>query len=152
MDTNVIDYIESKRIEKNSKLFKYLTIATVFIAVFKIILRPDILAGEGSTIDYAISLSPILLYFLYQSKNSKHKGQFIKWTQNTIEYKSKDIENSVAIPDIQDIKINFDDITLLLKDGSTQTINIIDYTDFADRKRIKSNFEKLITTPNVNQA
>lgn len=148
MDTNVIDHIESKRIEKNEKLFKYLALATAILAVFKIMLRPDILTGDGSKIDYVIALSPIFLYFYYQSKTSKHKGQFIKWTASAIEYKSKNIQNHIAIKDIQDIKINLDDIALLLKNGSTQVINIVDYTDFEDRKRIKTNFERLTATPN----
>ena len=148
MDNNIIDEIQTNRIEKNEKLFKYLAILTGVLAVLKIILRPEILSGDGSVIDYIISLSPIFFYFYYQSKTSKHKGQFIKWTKKSIEYKSKDVHNVITIDAVQAIKINLDSIDIQLKDGSTQTINIHDYTEYDDRLRIKSNFEKITTTPN----
>ena len=144
----VIDEIKTDRIEKFGKLFFYGAIATAILAVFKICLNPEILTGAGKFSDYVITLLPIYMYYNFRKKTSKHKGQFIKWTENYVEFKSKDNQSTVQYQDIQTVNIGLDNIAINLKDNSTHTINIEDYTNYDDRLRIKKNFETIITAPN----
>jgi hypothetical protein len=143
MDNTTNDYIDTKTVEKTTDLLKHLAIATGILAAFKIISQPDILTGAGQLTDYVISLAPICLFVAYQSKTSKHKGQFIRWTDSSVEYKSKERNGTVAISDLQTIDIKLDTIDLHLKDGLTHVINLEDYKDYSDRQRIKFNFEQL---------
>jgi hypothetical protein len=144
----VIDEIKTDRIEKFDKFFFYGAIATAIIAILKIFLNPTILTGGGKLLDYIISLLPIYMFFNFRQKTANRKGQFIKWTEDSIQFKSKDTECKIFISEIKDIKIGLDKIDLHLENGSTQTINIDDFTNYNDRLRIKENFGKLITTPN----
>jgi hypothetical protein len=143
MDKIVIDEIKSDRVEKFEKLFRNLAVITTFLAMARLALRPEILTGNGSTIDYLISLSPILFYASYKSKASKNTGQFIKWTETSIKYKTKDTHGDIVISDIKSIEINLDIINIVLKDASNHSINIEDFTKYEDRVRIKGNFEKV---------
>lgn len=144
MVKGIVDHIESKRIEKNTELFKYLAISMGILAVFKIISHPEILLGNGQLMDYIISLSPLLLFLHYHSVTSKHKGQFIRWTEDKIEYKSKELNDIIAVSEIQNIEIHLELIRIYLADNIVHIINIEDYTEFEDRKRIKNNFKRLL--------
>ncbi|MCE3228234.1 MAG: hypothetical protein K0S32_2785 [Bacteroidetes bacterium] len=144
----IIDEISIDRIEKSRKFLFYGAIVTAIIAVLKIFMNPEILTGGGKLADYLISLLPIYLYFSFRKKTSSRKGQFIKWTENSVVFKSRGSENQILLTDIHNIKITLDNIDLHLKDGSTKTINIEDYSDYDDRMRIKGNFEKLTTRLN----
>jgi hypothetical protein len=143
MDTSTDDYIETKTVEKTTDLLKHLAIAMGILAAFQLLSRPEILTGVGSLTDYLITLAPIGLYISYRSKTAQHKGQFIRWTDNSVEYKSKDQNGVVAISELSKIDINLDTIDLHVKDGATHVINLEDYKEYTDRLRIKSNFEKL---------
>lgn len=139
----LIDKITTNRVEKNENLFKGLAIATFILAILKIVIKPDILTGNGSIIDYLISLLPIYFYYNYRSKTSKHKGQFIEWRENILEFKSKDSHEKIDLEKITDISIHLDLITITLSDRTTKILNIEDYVEYDDRLRIKSNFERM---------
>jgi hypothetical protein len=140
----VIDEIKSERIEKFEKFFLYCAIGTALLLAIKIYLNTAILTGEGEAIDYVLPLLPISSYYTFRKKTSKRKGQFIRWTEKTIDYKSDGTEDTIFLTDIQDIHISLDMIDLHLNDGTTHTINVQDYADYNDRIRIKDNFTKVL--------
>ncbi len=111
--------IESKRFEKNIKLFKTLAILAFLVAILKVILTPDILTGGGKLLDFGIFLFPIFLFFEYRRKAKNWYGQFIEWGENDITYKTREKEITI-IPyeSISDISIKLDEIILTSNQNS----------------------------------
>jgi hypothetical protein len=105
----------------------------------------DVINGERQVIDYLFTLMPIFFYLKYRHTAKNWGGQFIEWNDNTIKYKTRQTkETTLQISDIKTINILLDKINFELKDNSERTLIIEDYTEYADRLRIKQNFKDLI--------
>jgi hypothetical protein len=139
----MIDRIENKRFEKNIKLFRWLAVLTLIIAIIKISLDPNIFNSSGRKFDFIISLLPISLFLQYRQTANKWGGQFIEWTENEISFKSRKYDNTIInLDDIDEILIKLDTIEIRTKNKNF-VINIEDYTDYQIRLRLKNNFEKI---------
>ena len=146
----LVERIENNRIEKFSKTLKILAIVTVVLAIGKVFLKPSILIGAGNLLDYLICFSPLYFYFDYKRKTKNWQGQFIEWRVDSFEFKTRNTSN-ILVPYnlLESIDIKFDQIEFKLKSGSTSSLSLEDFTDYKDRMRIKSNFEKLKLTSGI---
>ncbi len=146
------DRIENRRIERNLKFFKWAAVISLLIAVFKILLTPEILNDGGRMVDYITTLIPIGLFLQYRSTAKKWGGQFIEWNENEISFKSRKCDNTtIKLVDIKSIDILLDIISIITLDKKYE-INIEDFTNYKDRVRIKGNFEKVklkLSTQNI---
>ena len=103
--------IENKRFEKNIKLFKVLAIIATILAVYRILSTPDIFTGTGKLMDFGTTLIPIILFFEYRRKSKNWGGQFIEWTNEHLNFKTRHSERtSIANTSITGIEIKLDEI------------------------------------------
>ena len=144
------DRIENYRFEKNIKFFKWGVGITLILAVFKIVLTPDILNGGGKMTDFLTTLIPIGLFFQYRSTAKKWGGQFIEWKENEISFKTRKYDSTtIKMEEIQSVEIRLDLIIISTLQKKYE-INIEDYTEYKDRIRLKDNFGKIkekLSTP-----
>jgi hypothetical protein len=139
----IIDRLENKRYEKNINLYKSAAVITLILAIFKVIYTPNIFTGFAKPVDFITSLIPIVIFIQFKRTAKKWGGQFIEWRENEVEFKSRKYDKIIVhYNNITSINIKLDIIKIETEQKKVE-INIEDYTEYEDRIRLKSNFEKI---------
>jgi hypothetical protein len=138
-----IDRLDNKHYEKNINLYKWAALITLILAICKIIYTPNIFTGFAKPVDFITSLIPIVIFIQFKRTAKKWGGQFFEWRENEVEFKSRKYDTTIIhYNDITSINIKLDIIEIETKQKKFE-INIEDYTEYEDRIRLKSNFEKI---------
>ena len=147
----IIDRIDEQRHKLASKYFSGISIVGLLVSVVALAMSPDLL-GDISALSLIIMAAILILIIIaYRYRAQKYGGQFIEWTEDSIIFKTRQrSSHSVQIEQIKEIDIQFDTVEFLMSDGSKTTLNFIDFHDVEDRKRIKTNFEKMKIMPNTS--
>ncbi|WP_420580490.1 hypothetical protein [Reichenbachiella sp.] len=136
--------IENRRFEKNITLFKTLAILTGILAVFRLIISPEILSGSGSLFDFGTMIIPVGLYIEYRKKAKDWGGQFIETTHDTLNFKTRMSKlTTVELDTITSIQIKLDQVIIGTTESEELTIHIEDFTEYEDRMSIKNHFSVL---------
>ena len=144
MKAVIVDRIENKKNEKSNRLFLFLAIASVPLAIANIATTPELFQNSWEVIDFLVFLFPVFLFLYYRRRLKKWGGQFIEWNKTGILYKARETSTTeIKYESIEDLSINLETIVFKLKDGSDKTLLIEDYLEYEDRIRIKGNFEKM---------
>src|SRR5690606_25967603 len=96
-------------IERNLKFLKWAAVITLLVAIFQILLTPEILNGGGRMVDFITTLIPVGLFLQYRSTAKKWGGQFIEWKENEVSFKSRKYDHTtIKMEDIVSINIQLD--------------------------------------------
>ncbi|MEZ5069935.1 MAG: hypothetical protein R2751_02935 [Bacteroidales bacterium] len=80
------------------------------------------------------------ILFLYPKKDKP----FLEWGGSLFRFKNrKGAIREIPYETIRSLDIHLDHVDLRLKDGGEEIVRLEEYLDFADRMRIKENFEKV---------
>lgn len=110
MEAQLIDRVESKRIEKFKKLFFYMGLASVIILALKVFTRTNHFSTIGYLLDCLLMVFPIYLMFRGLRNFKGRTGQFIEWREFDIQYKLKEDDSVkiISIETIMNINIGLD--------------------------------------------
>lgn len=137
---------EPKSIRRLANIMKYCGYILIAISLIKIaFINHFAFRGIG---EFADSLIMLVLgsYSVYSSQSQKVKGkinQFIEWDDKKVVFKlAGQIEpQEIEFELIENTSNSVDKIVLTTKDNLTYTLDISNFKDFEDRKKIKSKFE-----------
>ncbi|WP_242917424.1 hypothetical protein [Pontibacter liquoris] len=138
----LIDRVESKRMEKFRKIFFYLGVGSAIILTLKVFTRTSHSGTTGFLIDCLFMILPIYMMFKGYRNSKTRLGQFIEWQAVDIQYKLKEDASikTISIKSINNINIGLDSI-IVRTDTEEFVLNIEDFTNYKEIKRIKRNFE-----------
>lgn len=137
----VIDRIESKRIDRMRKIILFCGIASVLLLGLKFVSKTSF-SFDNIVI---LSLSAFLCRKLWVELNVR-TGQFIEWTKDNVIYKLR-TENpqTIAVSEIKDIHFGAQTFEILTNANEKYILDVSDFSNYNDRKRVRENFEKLKT-------
>jgi hypothetical protein len=144
--TQTTERVESKKVEKILTFVKIMIVIVILIPLI-IVLKNYEHVSSLRLSHFSQFFLALFLLFRFYTKFSKRKGQFIEWSPNEIQFKTKEQEGEIPINEIKNIDINIDSIDITLENGENYMLNIQDFGDYDTRIKIKDNFSKLQTLP-----
>jgi hypothetical protein len=140
---------ETKNINRQVTILKYGGIGLIAISIIKVAFFNQFNFKElGESLDSVIWLLGGL-FALYSSKSKGMKdrmNQFIEWDDKKVIYKliGQDAPQEIEFNDIAEVSISLEKVSLTTKDDSSYILDITDFKNFEDRKRIKAKFESIL--------
>ena len=139
---------ESKNVNRQAKILKYCGVVLIAISVIKIVFINHFnFKGLGEFADSIIWLlgGSFALYISESQKMKDRLDQFIEWNDKKVIYKlaGQKLTEEIELNLIKHVSVSIDKINLTTKDNSIHTLDISDFKDFEERKKIKSKFENI---------
>ena len=139
---------ESKNVNRQAKILKYCGIVLIAISVIKIVFINHFnYKGLGEFADNIIWLlgGSFALYISESQKMKDRLDQFIEWNDKKVIYRlaGQKLTEEIELNLIKHVSVSIDKINLTTKDNSIHTLDISDFKDFKERKKIKSKFENI---------
>lgn len=146
----LIDRVESYRAEKFRKAMVFLGILSVMMRTLKFIIG-DEFNPTGFRLWISVTVAfAMLAYFIWiVYKEGKVKNvQFIEWTNDSIIFNLNNeltLQNpqTVLKSDIRDVLFTAQTLEIRTNKDETYVLNLSAFNHYKDRKRIRSNFQKL---------
>ena len=139
---------ESKNVNRQAKILKYCGVVLIAISVIKIVFINHFnFKGLGEFADSIIWLlgGSFALYISESQKMKDRLDQFIEWNDKKVIYRlaGQKLTEEIELNLIKHVSVSIDKINLTTKDNSIHTLDISDFKDFEERKKIKSKFENI---------
>ncbi|RVU00810.1 hypothetical protein EOD41_09225 [Mucilaginibacter limnophilus] len=146
MEDVLLDEVKSNKADNFAKISLIAGLLLFICFLAKIILNLHSEKGIGFIFDCLLLLFSSISSFTSFKRLSKRKSQYIKWWSHKIFYKLFDnnIPKEINVSDITSISVGMDLIEIYTFSNITYNLNIIDFTDYNVRARIKENFENLV--------
>ena len=139
---------ESKNVNRQAKILKYCGVVLIAISVIKIVFINHFNFKElGEFADSIIWLigGSFALYISESQKMKDSLDQFIEWNDKKVIYRlaGQKLTEEIELNLIKHVSVSSDKINLTTKDNSIHTLDISDFKDFEERKKIKLKFENI---------